>query len=115
MPTVAQTDHVTMTLRKQLLDPRAAGFYLFGAVGRLLISSTVIWAGFAILVPALGVTWYSVLIVLIMLNHLNWLKSDAAITAANDAYAANKSTLARKDAKTGTKIDSELLVKRVSN
>lgn len=115
MPTVAQTDHVTVTVRKQLLDPHASLLFLMGAICRLLVASTVIWGGFAILAPWLGVTWYAVLIVLIMLNHLNWAKTDSGITAANMAYEAHKPTLARKAARAATKNDNRLFAERANS
>lgn len=113
MTTLPQGEHIAVTIHKQLLDPRAAGYFLVWAVWRLLVSSTVIWAGFAILVPWVGVTWYGVLIVLIMLNHLNWGKLDAAIESANQSLRAERPVTTRKKGERATKNDNELLAKRV--
>ena len=108
-------ERTEVTVHKPALDPGAIGIYLWSTLFRLLLRTTVIWGGFAILVPALGIAWYMVFIALVMLNHLIWRPTDASITSANNSAAISKAALARKNAEKSAKTDNQILVHRANS
>lgn len=107
-------ERTEITVHKPALAPEAIGIYYWSALFRLLLRSTVLWAGFAILLPELGVAWYMVLIVLVMLNHLIWLPQESAITSANNSAALGLSSAAKKKAAKSAKNDNVIFSQRVN-
>lgn len=105
--------HTEITVHRPVLDPQAMGYYSILAIGRLLLRTSMIWGGIAILAPQLGVAWYAVFIVLVMLNHLLWVRTDVSVVAANNAVRAHTPVLARSKGAKEAQLDNDLFMQRV--
>lgn len=108
-------ERTEITILKPTLTPEGAGVYLWCTLFRMILRTTVIWAGFAILVPGLGIAWYMVLIALVMLNHLLWRPSEEGVIAANKLAADSKTARDKKKAVNSTKTDNQLFSQRVNS